>query len=259
LAEAEAERHPLLIAFALDTKATIRVVLLSQIRLFASSSEVLTVVPEVLLHQTASDVERAMNIYVRASHLEGELRTKMHLADLYLLADRQPEAQAVAREVLPKAQAMGYRMLEERAREHLAGQAVFSRLEEEVRRRSTDDEDLRLAAETDEGLREFAGEVMEELGLPAERFPVLLRDTFSERDISRERLHWCRHIELIQNLRHAEHPATHYLSDPERYCRCPKYGYESAVGHPDWKVVIAAFKQAYCIECPGREPKVKAS
>lgn len=259
LAEAEAEGHPLLIAFALDTRAVIRIVLLSQIKLFASSSEVLTVVPEVLFQETASDVERAKNIYVRASHLEGELRATLHMADLHLLADRQQEAQDLAHEVLPKAQAMGYSTLEELAREHLAGQAVFSRLEGEVRRRSTDDEDFRLAAETDERLREFAREVMEESGLPAERFPVLLRDVFSERDISQERLHWCRHIELIQNLRHTDHPATFYRTDPERYCRCPKYGYKSAVGHPDWKSVIAAFKQAYCIGCLGRDPKVKAS
>src|SRR5205085_7869515 len=126
---------------------------------------------------------------------------------LYLLADRQGEAQEIAREVLPKAQVMEYRMLEERAREHLAGKAAFSRLKEEVGRRRTEDEDIRWAAETDERLREFAGKVTEELGLPAERLPVVLREFFSQRDIAQEHLHWCRHLELIQDLRHTDHPA----------------------------------------------------
>jgi hypothetical protein len=246
LVEAEEERHPLLIAFALDTRAAIRSVLLSQIRLFASSSsEILDAMSDALFHETVSDVERARDIYVRASHLEGELRAKMQMADLYLLADRQGEAQEIAREVLPKAQVMEYRMLEERAREHLAGKAAFSRLKEEVGRRRTEDEDIRWAAETDERLREFAGKVTEELGLPAERLPVVLREFFSQRDIAQEHLHWCRHLELIQDLRHTDHPATHYRTDPERYCRCPKYGYVSAFGHPNWKGVITAFKQAY--------------
>lgn len=46
------------------------------------------------------------------------------------------------------------------------------------------------------------------------------------------------------------------ISDPNRHCFCSKYKYESAIGVPDWKSVINAFKQTYCTGCAGREPKI---
>jgi hypothetical protein len=259
LGEAEAESHPLLIAFALDTRATIRILILSNLRLFNSFSNIQLAIPETLLSETAKDMERAIEIYVQAGHLEGELRTKMLLADLHLLADRPSEAQVLAREVLPKAEVMEYRATKERALEHLEGKAILSRLEDEIKRGQNEDEDLRFAARTDEELREFASDLLEQLSLPSERLPVLEREVLSERAISQERLNWCRYIGMIQNLRHTEHPATHYQKDPDKYCTCEKYGYESAIGYPDWESVIEAFKRTYCQGCPGREPKVKTS
>lgn len=259
LLEAEAEKHPLLIAFALDTRATIRVLLLSNIRIFNTFSNISSPPPEVLFTETTNDVERAMGIYVRAGHLEGELRSKMLRADIHLLVDQQSEAKALAREVLPKAEVMEYQATRERAEEHLEGKAILSRLEAEIKENQTEGDDFRLANESDEGLREFAREVLEEMNLPAERLPVLEREAFSERAISQERLNWCRHIGIIQNLRHTEHPETHYQKDPERYCTCEKYGYGSAVGHPDWESVIESFKRTYCQGCPGREPKLKGA
>lgn len=257
LQEVEVENHPLLIAFALDTRSTIRVTILSNIRLFVCYTEIPVTMPEVLFRETMNDIKRSMNIYIRVGHLEGELRTKMLLADLHLLADRKAEAKALAQEVLPKAKVMEYSALVDRAQEHLSGKAILSRLEAEIKNRHTEDEDFRLAAQTDKGLREFARDMFKELALPSERLPIVERDAFSMRDIAQERLTWCQHIDLIQNLRHTERRVTCYLKDPDRYCICGKYGYESALGHPDWKVIIAAFKQTYCNGCPSREPKVR--
>jgi hypothetical protein len=85
--------------------------------------------------------------------------------------------------------------------------------------------------------------------------PVIERDMISERDIARERLNWCRHIELIQDLEHTRHPSTHYRQDPDRHCRCAKHGYESLIGSTDWHLVIKSFKMALCLNCPDRSPK----
>jgi hypothetical protein len=234
LLEAEDERHPSLISFALDSRAAVRVTLLSSIKLFISYSQITVPMPEVLLRETTEDIVRSMKIYLRAGHLEGELRTKMLLADLHLLADRESEARALAEEVLPKAEAMEYGALLERAQEHLSGRAILSRLEAQIKSRHSEDGDFRLATESDVGLREFARDMLEELNLPLERLPVVEREALSMRGIAHERLGWCRYIELIQNLRHTEHPSTHFLKDPDRYCVCEKYEYESALGYPDW-------------------------
>jgi hypothetical protein len=150
LRQVEAEKHPLLVAFALDARAAIRITLLSSIRLFITYSEVNAPMPGPILNETMADIEQSMNTYVRVGHLEGELRTKMSLADLYLLADRQAEARALAQEVLPKAEAMEYRALIDRAHEHLNGQAILTRLEAGINNRHTEDEDFLVGAESDE-------------------------------------------------------------------------------------------------------------
>jgi len=97
---------------------------------------------------------------------------------------------------------------------------------------------------------------MEASSLPADRFPVVERDCHSLRDVARERVNWCRFINVVQDLGHLRSPHTMFLSDPTRYCICEYYGHRSAIGSPDWKTVIRAFKDAYCVGCESRNPKV---
>jgi hypothetical protein len=73
--------------------------------------------------------------------------------------------------------------------------------------------------------------------------------------IARERMGFCRHIGLIQDLRHTAHPATRYVTDPSRACVCEKLGYRSNVESTDAATVIVAFKRTYCDGCPDRDPK----
>ena len=64
--------------------------------------------------------------------------------------------------------------------------------------------------------------------------------------IAQERVGWCRYIQMIQDLTHTRHPATHYRTDPQRMCVCEKHGYESKIESTDAQGVIEAFKQSYC-------------
>lgn len=258
LQEASATKNPLLVADALAIRASTRAMHLLNMRLLTPLFGVPIEIPEALLLPPRQDAEQAISIYSQANQLEGELRAKMTLADLLASAGRAAEAQEIAGEVLPKAQAMSYAALEWRAREHLAGRTILSfyaEMGERERQAEAEDMDLRLADEDDDTMREFARDVLKALGLPDERLPVIERDWQSMRDIARERLHWCRHIELIQNLRHTEHTATYYKTDPPRWCVCEKYKYESAIESTDWTTLITAFKRAYCEGCPGRDPK----
>lgn len=92
------------------------------------------------------------------------------------------------------------------------------------------------------------------LDLPAERLPVLESEYSSIRDIAQEKLKWCRHIDLLQDLRHTKHPSTHYKENPNRVCVCNLLNYKSALEHPDWETVISAFKRTYCDACVERKP-----
>ena len=91
--------------------------------------------------------------------------------------------------------------------------------------------------------------------LPQERLPVLERECESFRAIAIERLNWCQHIELIENLKHTDRKDTHYSVDPLRRCFCSLHKYESAIESTDWVSLIRAFKGAYCEGCPDRQPK----
>jgi hypothetical protein len=88
-----------------------------------------------------------------------------------------------------------------------------------------------------------------------DRLPVFEREVESHRDIGRERLNWCRHIQLIQDLEHTRSKSTYCTRDPERYCLCEKFGSRSKIGSTDWTVLIRAFKDNYCLSCSAREPK----
>jgi len=212
--------------------------------------------PEEILLIPKQDADHAMAIYSAADQLEGELRVRIALADLLALADQRTEAEEIARDVLPKAQAMAYAAIEEKAQMLLTGNTildVYARNSEIAR---TEDSDFRLASEDNQSLTEFARDLLVAYELPTDRLPALEREWQSFRDIAIERLNWCQHIDLIENLRHTDHKDTHYKVDPPRRCVCCLHKYESIIENTDWVSLIKAFKGAYCEGCPDRKPKL---
>ena len=85
------------------------------------------------------------------------------------------------------------------------------------------DPDVREAGYSDEDMSRYAEDVLEASGLPRDRLAVVTREVWSLRDIARERVNWCRHIQLIQDLGHASDSRTLYACDPVRYCYCERY------------------------------------
>lgn len=105
----------------------------------------------------------------------------------------------------------------------------------------------------DDVIERFARKLIDASKLPEERLDIVVRDFHARRTITAEQLGWCKHIELLQDLRHTQSPETHYARDPEQVCTCEKFGHRSAFPHSDVSTVIAAFKAAYCASCPARE------
>lgn len=256
LQNARALRHPLLLASALDTRLTIRLAILINLRL----SEMLcgmtaADVPDAFSRDILRDATQAIEISKKAENIEGELSGMLHIADLCMLTGKREQSVTLANEVLPKARAMNYTGLVVRAEEHISGNTLLSKTEARVRLMSTEDQDPWQARLTDDEVEDTAADYSEALDLPLERLPVVQRECFSMRAIASERLLWCRHIELIQDLGHTERRSTHYKTDPNRHCLCLLHRYESAIGATDWRLVISSFKTAYCAACPDRDPK----
>ena len=107
-----------------------------------------------------------------------------------------------------------------------------------------------------EMLKRLEDDTMHTLGLPESRRPALARDVQAMRRVSREKLDFCRHLEVLQDLGHTQSAATYYDRDPARVGRCSCYGYEAKIESTDVDAVVNAFKKTYCHECPSREPFV---
>lgn len=254
--DAVSEGHPLLIADAIATRVTIYVGTLLISRMQAAGSNDTWNPDRDRIHTLMSEAEVALSIYKTAGNLEGETRAKLLLSDLFELAGQETAATSLAEGAAVVAEAMDYSQLAARARDHIEGTTVFRQFQAELRRRQSEDEDIHMANRSDEDILAIAQHSLDTLELPLERLPVLEREWFSQRRVSRERLQHCRHIQLLQDLTHEQNPSTHFHADPARICVCGLHAYRSVNQVSDSEAVISDFKQAYCTGCPDRSPKV---
>lgn len=215
-------------------------------------------IPQNRIEVAVGNVKQAAAIFSKAKQLEGELRAKITLAELLVILDKRTEAKSIAVEVLPKAEAMNYAHIIWRAQSCLSETTLIDNARNTLTQASTEDKDIPRASDTDELLEQTASEQVKALSLPPERQPVILRDLFRHRQVAVERLRWCRHIEMHQDLEHEQRLSTYYKNDPERLGVCLKHNYKSILRDPDWIAVLSAFKQTYCSNCPDREPKQKS-
>jgi hypothetical protein len=120
--------------------------------------------------------------------------------------------------------------------------------------RGPGEDDIDLAGLTDQMMRRMAEAQAEALRLPPERTENLVKNWAAHRAIAGNRLAWCRHIALLQNLGHEGLPSTLYRDEPEHLCICTLHGYRSPSGSTDWFGLIEAFKTRFCHGCGDRSP-----
>ena len=128
-----------------------------------------------------------------------------------------------------------------------ASEAVFAPRTLEEKLRET-------AALSDETLCIMAKQALRVLDVPVDRLPVVEGQYFMLRESSRDRLEWCRHLEMMENRRHMLTQATIFRTAPPRICVCPLREVQSATPNADCKTVFEAFKKANCEFCQDREP-----
>ena len=223
--------------------------------LYRANDEEFKAKVEYIASAFVPDLESAISLYKHADYLEGVLRSKILMANCLDLIGRVDQAKGIASEVLRIARAYDFADIVADADAQTNGLPLHRRMERSLRRKASEDRDVAFAQNSEQSLKEYALYTMEALGVPSDRFPMVERECHCERDVARERLNWCRYINLMQDQGHLRSPSTLYLSDPTRYCICEHYGYRSAIGSPDWKTVIRAFKDAYCVGCDSRNPK----
>ena len=210
---------------------------------------------EHLKAEVIPDIRRAIQCYELSGHIEWELRAKILLADVAALTGDEGLAKQMANEVLPVAEAYQFDKITKQARDHLAGDPFFRQMQRQHLPGRHLDPDIADSQLPDEKLVQYAMDFLEAAHLPRDRLAVMTREVTSFRDIARERVGWCRHIQLIQDLGHTSNPLTHYAHDPMRYCYCERYKVASKISDTDWEILIETFKETYCSGCSARSPK----
>jgi hypothetical protein len=245
---------PSLISVAMVTRGYLfYLVLLNQVILSLLFDRPIKLQQTVVQEHIDSTLQ-AIEIFRQAGNLEHELRAKMLLADLYQLIGRQSDAQQIAEEIMPTAKIMEYTNLISRAEIHISGNSLQNQIAENVRPKSEQEKATSNAEMSDEKIRMFAAQMHKLLELSPECFPVLERDYKCLRDIAGEKLHWCKHIEILQDRTHEQDHKTLYRADPSRVCICSLNKHRSILESTDWITLISAFKRCYCESCTDRTP-----
>ena len=248
-------KHPLLIASTTLVRASVHHMFLTNHRSSGIMFNLPVQVSENAVQSFITSVQGVVSIYVQAGQFEGELRSKLLIADFLDLIDHTADAKAIAQEILPKAQALGYAVISARAEAHISGDSLQHKIRTSwILKKSDDERSRETAKESDQEMRRNAAQMLRVLDLPKERLPVLERTYASIRDAAKQQVSWCKHLDLLENKFHELSPSTMYKVDPPRAAICKRYGYRSLLQHPDWVALFDAFKKMYCEGCKEREP-----
>ncbi len=247
--------HPLVLADAFALRAKVEAAtlenqyLLGQIEQFEFGPE------PPAFHGPMRDAELAIAFYRSLGALEGELRATMTLCDLFALQGQSEPAREMARTVAPKAEAMLYAGILDHATRHIEDRwEVLECARRYAEFRSSDD-DFSFAEQSDDDIRSFARFCLEQHDLPVDRLGVVESECFSLRASAQVHVNWCRHLELIQDLRHTFDAATMYAEVPDQWCHCTKLGLNSKARGKDGVQLLEQFKIDHCVGCDYREPK----
>lgn len=246
--------HPLLIADAIAARAGQYAALLFLGRLDSVMRGKAVTAPPAIVAELVKDADIAVSVYAAAGSIEGEVRVKLLVAELYEAGGESDKAKAIAEEVLPIAEAMDYQHHVARAKSHLEGATRFAQFAKEVEEKRPLEQDVFFAMLDDNSLRSMAETYLDASQAPSDRLPQAMKQCVSMRRHAQERVNWCRHLDVILDARHLSSSATAFLQDVGRVCVCVKHRYQSPAPSTSDDAVIDAFKAARCAGCSDKSP-----
>jgi hypothetical protein len=251
--------QPIFVAEALYVKAYISIMRIISTLCFMEFEEIPTdrasLEGEIL--STLKLCEKAQKIYKQADMIEGEVRTHLIMAQAFEIMNQPESAKKMAQGIIGKAKLLGYHHQIATAKEIIEDNSLFSKMMDNIRNilgRKHNEEYDKSDLATEEEIENFTNFLIDTYKIPDNRREIVRRDVICIRDTNREKVEWCRHIEIDQNLKHTQSSLTLYAEDPNRRVKCLKF--EHIVDHlsPNWIEQISEFKIIYCAECPDREP-----
>ena len=255
LREAYDLSHPVLIFEALAVSLKIRIGRLFDDRLNAIAQNKEYVIDPIRKASLQRMMDEAARLNAANGSEEGRLRLNELRADLLEIGGDLDAAKAIAATTHPVASAMGFDFIARRAKELLDNDTLLMQFERLVGETRAKDDDLEYANDSDERLADEARYFLATLKAPAARYEIVLEHFRVIRQMAQERVNWCRHLVMLEDLSKSLIQETAYSELPSRVCRCQKFGLESDHGSVDATSVIADFKQRSCGICLARDPK----
>jgi hypothetical protein len=248
--------HPILIFQALFISLKIRIG-----RLFEESLD-------AIMHETPYTIEPAKRVLVQRmldealklnavnGSMEGRMQLQEVQADFLELQGDREAAKTLAAKTYSEALALGIPPIAEHAKRLLDDDTLLLQWERKYQQMRAEDEDLTHARQSDDELSRIAKQMLLSTESPA-RLEVIVELLRSFRQISQERLNWCQHLQIFEDLTKNSDPKNAFSDLPTRKCHCDKFHYETEEASTDASAVIAEFKQTFCASCPARELKRK--
>jgi len=255
LKDAQQLNHPILIGEALTVVLSIRMLQLLNQRLGGLYHGEVFEVPQAVVSNVLQTTASALAIDDLIGTVAGRLRVNILNADFLEIIGDLAGAKEVAEQIYPEAEAMGFANIAQRAKELLDDRTMLMEFEREWARVKQTDEDVWFADQSDDKLQRFARDVLQIMYLPPNRLKVIEQYCQSLREVAQERVQWCRHLEMLEDLRQTRDPSTAFSVLPNRKCVCERFCYETEIITSDGDALIRTFKQLYCASCKDRSPK----
>jgi len=173
-------------------------------------------------------------------------------ADVYDILGDLENRDRLAQEALDLAENKGMTKIARRAQKLLKDEFTFSSMRKHLDQ-GPNDKDLALLDEEGKArfveffLRAYAGDAdIEEMRKAAEA------DVNDMVAAAKQRVEWCRHVQIIQDLRHTQSLDTMYRTIPRKRIVCMELGHESPHEGYSFDELWPMFKGVYCLGCLSR-------
>lgn len=212
---------------------------------------------EAQIYALMPTVDAAQQLAVSVGDIEEEIRLTLRLADMYMALGNDGAAKRLATGALSRARSLRLGRLVNQAEALSRGKWFVHTYEQQLRAVREQDEDEVLAIESDDAIDQLARSTIHALGLPDNRLAAIRLEHETMRLLARERLSFCRHLGVIQDLAHTRSQATFYAEVPDQACRCALYGTESSASK-DVRRLLQEFKARVCRDCLSKSPKKRS-
>lgn len=259
LREAYDLRQPVLIAQALTVVLNVRIGRLVDAYMEAATRDreySVEAPTREAIDRTFEEAEKTVRLN---GATEGRLILQKLRADYLAILGDLDSARKLAEETYAEALAMDLAIIAEGALEILENRTLWQRFKRDCEATRNKPHDWELANSNDGELKRHAKQLLEIIGSPPAHPKKVYGHLRSLRQVAQERYSWCRHLQILEDLRLTNDAWTAHSKTPTRKCYCDLFSYESLVATVDVPSLLEDFKRQYCSGCTKRQPKTRSS